>query len=207
MFVLRTGRSPRRGAASCRMIAATQHQQGYDGPGTLAAGSGLRRRPTRHRLSGITPEGINPGRAAGCKSSLTVLTSTETRHLPSAAAFPSLAVSATKNYLFGGTMNFRIHRRMAACILAALLVQVGSAGPLHQTQNADDSEERSGDRQITILQTTDLHHHANGADHVGLPRLTDRETGGAAFASASSRARSPSCSRTRMGWYATGIAP
>jgi 2',3'-cyclic-nucleotide 2'-phosphodiesterase (5'-nucleotidase family) len=26
----------------------------------------------------------------------------------------------------------------------------------------------TGDTQITILQTTDLHHHANGADHVGL---------------------------------------
>jgi 5'-nucleotidase len=26
----------------------------------------------------------------------------------------------------------------------------------------------NGDAQITILQTTDLHHHANGADHTGL---------------------------------------
>jgi 2',3'-cyclic-nucleotide 2'-phosphodiesterase (5'-nucleotidase family) len=26
----------------------------------------------------------------------------------------------------------------------------------------------TGDVQLTVLQTTDLHHHANGADHVGL---------------------------------------
>ena len=40
--------------------------------------------------------------------------------------------------------------------LAALAIPVG----LHAQTN--------GDSQITILQTTDLHHHANGADHVGL---------------------------------------
>ncbi len=39
----------------------------------------------------------------------------------------------------------------------------------------------SGDAQITILQTTDLHHHANGADHVGLDvdALTGRGATGA----------------------------
>ena len=33
---------------------------------------------------------------------------------------------------------------------------------------ADDEHEPPRDAQLTILQTTDLHHHANGADHVGL---------------------------------------
>ena len=33
---------------------------------------------------------------------------------------------------------------------------------------ADDENESPRDAQLTILQTTDLHHHANGADHVGL---------------------------------------
>lgn len=39
----------------------------------------------------------------------------------------------------------------------------------------------NGDAQITILQTTDLHHHANGADHVGLDvdRITGMSTTGA----------------------------
>lgn len=44
----------------------------------------------------------------------------------------------------------------ARLIVTALAVQVG----LYAQVN--------GDAQITVLQTTDLHHHANGADHVGL---------------------------------------
>src|SRR5260370_3786448 len=44
----------------------------------------------------------------------------------------------------------------AAYILAALAIPVGLSAQIN------------GDTQITILQTTDLHHRANGADHVGL---------------------------------------
>lgn len=44
----------------------------------------------------------------------------------------------------------------AAFILTALAIPVGLHAQL------------TGDTPITILQTTDLHHHANGADHVGL---------------------------------------
>src|SRR5260370_39894565 len=44
----------------------------------------------------------------------------------------------------------------AAYILAALAIPIWLNAQIN------------GDTQITILQTTDLHHHANGADHVGL---------------------------------------
>src|SRR5260370_3807362 len=56
-----------------------------------------------------------------------------------------------------GKMHSNKFRLLAATsILAALAIPVG----LHAQVN--------GDAQITILQTTDLHDHANGADHVGL---------------------------------------
>jgi 5'-nucleotidase / UDP-sugar diphosphatase len=44
----------------------------------------------------------------------------------------------------------------AALIIAALAIPAGLNAQI------------TGDVQITVLQTTDLHHHANGADHVGL---------------------------------------
>ena len=45
----------------------------------------------------------------------------------------------------------------------------------------DDERHYARDAQITILQTTDLHDHANGAGHVGLDvdRLPGRSTMGA----------------------------
>src|ERR1035438_2878277 len=54
-------------------------------------------------------------------------------------------------------MGFRTRKLHAASLsLAALLIASG----LHA--------QISGDLPITILQTTDLHDHANGTDHVGL---------------------------------------
>lgn len=54
-------------------------------------------------------------------------------------------------------MHSNICRLLAATtILAALAIPVGLDAQV------------TGDAQVTILQTTDLHHHANGADHVGL---------------------------------------
>jgi 2',3'-cyclic-nucleotide 2'-phosphodiesterase (5'-nucleotidase family) len=54
-------------------------------------------------------------------------------------------------------MNFNPYSRLAAVsILGALAIPVRV------------DAQTNGDPQITILQTTDLHHHANGADHTGL---------------------------------------
>jgi 2',3'-cyclic-nucleotide 2'-phosphodiesterase (5'-nucleotidase family) len=53
-------------------------------------------------------------------------------------------------------MTFKNRGLAAACLFTALAIPVCL------------SAQTSGDAQITILQTTDLHHHANGADHVGL---------------------------------------
>ena len=47
---------------------------------------------------------------------------------------------------------------VAGCLLAVIFIPVELSARFLQP----------GDAQITILQTTDLHHHANGADHVGL---------------------------------------
>ena len=64
-------------------------------------------------------------------------------------------------------MNSRICRLVAAAsIFAALTIPVGLAAQGNQSQRDDNDEHR--DAHITVLQTTDLHHHANGADHVGL---------------------------------------
>jgi 2',3'-cyclic-nucleotide 2'-phosphodiesterase (5'-nucleotidase family) len=58
-------------------------------------------------------------------------------------------------------MSSREYRWVVVAVLAALAVPAGSAA-----QNNDRHEDRP--RRLTILQTTDLHDHANGADHVGL---------------------------------------
>ena len=70
--------------------------------------------------------------------------------------------------------------RMVLSLLALTCAGLASA---HVLASAEDDDERhhARDAQITILQTTDLHDHANGAGHVGLDvdRLTGRSTTGA----------------------------
>ena len=58
----------------------------------------------------------------------------------------------------GQNMNLNTHRRLlaAASLLTPLVLPMSL------------SAQTTGNAQITILQTTDLHHHANGADHTGL---------------------------------------
>jgi len=65
-------------------------------------------------------------------------------------------------------MSARRHRLVAGIfILVALALPFGLGAQATHWQDSDKLRPR-GDLQITILQTTDLHHHANGADHVGL---------------------------------------
>lgn len=60
-------------------------------------------------------------------------------------------------------MNSGARRSLAAtCLTAALALPVVFAA------GADAGQRDRDERRITILQTTDLHHHANGAGHVGL---------------------------------------
>ena len=62
-------------------------------------------------------------------------------------------------------MNSRICRSLAATSLLAV-VAILPVGLAAQRRTSDDK--RQQDARITILQTTDLHHHANGTDHIGL---------------------------------------
>ena len=59
----------------------------------------------------------------------------------------------------------RFARIKSMVAFAAIILAVAVAGGAF---GASSSHGSHGDVQITILQTTDLHHHANGADHVGL---------------------------------------
>lgn len=55
--------------------------------------------------------------------------------------------------------------------LRALLISLLMGGTLGCSLSSSDQPAQpklAGDAQITILQTTDLHHHANGSDHVGM---------------------------------------
>ena len=54
-----------------------------------------------------------------------------------------------------------------ACALTGMIASALASPDEHEGPDRDDHRPR-GDARITILQTTDLHHHANGADHVGL---------------------------------------
>lgn len=60
------------------------------------------------------------------------------------------------------TLRSRGARALAVGLVAALCMATGARGG-PQDRGGPDAEQR-----ITILQTTDLHHHANGAEHVGL---------------------------------------
>jgi 2',3'-cyclic-nucleotide 2'-phosphodiesterase (5'-nucleotidase family) len=60
--------------------------------------------------------------------------------------------------------------RVAVTAAVATVALLGRASP-----SAAQALRASKDPKITILQTTDLHHHANGADHVGLD--VDPDTG------------------------------
>jgi 2',3'-cyclic-nucleotide 2'-phosphodiesterase (5'-nucleotidase family) len=66
-------------------------------------------------------------------------------------------------------MNFRKCGVVGAiCIMAALAIPVALAAQENQWRDDDHRDHHRRDAQITILQTTDLHHHANGVNHVGL---------------------------------------
>lgn len=52
--------------------------------------------------------------------------------------------------------------------LASLVITVGALAVPAAAQDASAPSFDAGARQITILQTTDIHDHANGADHAGL---------------------------------------
>jgi 2',3'-cyclic-nucleotide 2'-phosphodiesterase (5'-nucleotidase family) len=65
-------------------------------------------------------------------------------------------------------VNIRIRVAVTAGVAAVALL--GRAGPA-----AAQAFGAGGDPKLSILQTTDLHHHANGADHVGLD--VDPDTG------------------------------
>ena len=58
-----------------------------------------------------------------------------------------------------------------------LMATLGAVALVGRTGHAmgEDRDDDDRDQKITILQTTDLHHHANGSDHVGLD--VDPETG------------------------------
>ena len=56
----------------------------------------------------------------------------------------------------------------AACLLAAIAVRVAAAAPSNDDRFDDGDGRDHRTLKLTILQTTDLHHHANGTDHVGL---------------------------------------
>jgi 2',3'-cyclic-nucleotide 2'-phosphodiesterase (5'-nucleotidase family) len=67
----------------------------------------------------------------------------------------------------GGDMNSR--KFVAAiCISAALVIPVSLAAQENQRRDADYRHHHGHDFKITILQTTDVHDHANGSGHVGL---------------------------------------
>jgi 2',3'-cyclic-nucleotide 2'-phosphodiesterase (5'-nucleotidase family) len=72
----------------------------------------------------------------------------------------------------------RLGRIKSMVLCAAIVLAAAVAGG---ALGAPGSHGPRGDVQITILQTTDLHHHANGADHVGLDvdSLTGTSTIGA----------------------------
>jgi 2',3'-cyclic-nucleotide 2'-phosphodiesterase (5'-nucleotidase family) len=61
---------------------------------------------------------------------------------------------------------------VATSLLAALALPVGLTAQVNPSRHADDDHydghHHFRETRITILQTTDLHDHANGADHVGL---------------------------------------
>src|ERR1700732_2457282 len=67
-------------------------------------------------------------------------------------------------------MNLRICRSFPMSVGAATsllaVFAIFPAGLAAQRRTSDDR--RQQDVRITILQTTDLHHHANGTDHLGL---------------------------------------
>ncbi|HJV48369.1 MAG TPA: metallophosphoesterase, partial [Geothrix sp.] len=57
-------------------------------------------------------------------------------------------------------------RTQSQLLIGGLLV-AGLVGCSLSSSNYPAQPQASGDVQLTILQTTDLHHHANGSDHVG----------------------------------------
>lgn len=66
-------------------------------------------------------------------------------------------------------MNTRLCRLAAISVLLAFaLLPVGLAGQKGEDRDGEGRRHHRRDSKITILQTTDIHHHANGAEHVGL---------------------------------------
>jgi 5'-nucleotidase / UDP-sugar diphosphatase len=66
-------------------------------------------------------------------------------------------------------MKSRTHKLVTTTfILAACVIPVTLAAQINHSQGNDERHQHRGDARVTILQTTDLHHHANGVDHVGL---------------------------------------
>lgn len=65
-------------------------------------------------------------------------------------------------------MNFTTCRLTAATFVFSLLAQPAALAAGGTRTEAFDAPDRHGNAHVTILQTTDLHDHANGADHVGL---------------------------------------
>jgi len=59
------------------------------------------------------------------------------------------------------------HRTKLGALLGSLLLAVAIGCSL-SSSNYPTQPQLAGDTQFTLLQTTDLHHHANGADHVGM---------------------------------------
>jgi 2',3'-cyclic-nucleotide 2'-phosphodiesterase (5'-nucleotidase family) len=66
-------------------------------------------------------------------------------------------------------MKARTHRLSTSTfLLAALAIPLTLAAQNDRGRGNDGGHHRHGDAHVTILQTTDLHDHANGVDHVGL---------------------------------------